>query len=198
METYDAIYRRRSIRRYKDLDIEDSILEKILSAGLQAPSSKNKQPWKFIITKGKNKQNALRAMKDGIEKAKLGMSLLPNRQHLIPAVEHTLSIMQQAPVVIWVFNTEQYYLFEMADTEKKFVEISNILSIGAAIENMLIMAADLGIGSLWVCDTVFAYKEICTYFNEGNQLVSAITLGYTDEETGIIGKKDFNDVVKWL
>ena len=52
METYDAIYKRRSIRKYKDLDIADCILEKIISAGLQAPSSKNKQPWKFIITKG--------------------------------------------------------------------------------------------------------------------------------------------------
>jgi len=197
METYDAIYKRRSIRKYKISDIPDDVIEKILLAGLQAPSSKNKQPWKFVVTKGESKDEALRAMESGIEKAKCGQGLLPKRQHLIPSVENTLKIMRQSPVVVFVFNTGEHHLFDAVETEEKFVEVSDVLSIGAAIENMLLMAADLGIGSLWICDTVFAYNELCAHFNENNQLISAISFGYADEEAKVIPKKDAETVIEW-
>ena len=197
METYDAIYKRRSIRKYKISDIPDDVIEKILLAGLQAPSSKNKQPWKFVVTKGESKDEALRVMESGIEKAKCGQGLLPKRQHLIPSVENTLKIMRQSPVVVFVFNTGEHHLFDAAETEEKFVEVSAVLSIGAAIENMLLMAADLGIGSLWICDTVFAYNELCVHFNENNQLISAISFGYADEEAKVIPKKDAETVIEW-
>lgn len=106
--------------------------------------------------------------------------------------------MRQAPVLIFVFNTERSdFLFENISTEEKFVETSNILSIGAAIENILLAATDLGIASLWICDTVFAYREICSYLGENGQLISAISLGYADEDPLSISKKDFNSVVEW-
>lgn len=197
METYNAIYKRRSIRKYKDTDVSESIIKKILSAGLQAPSSKNKQPWKFIVTKGKSKYGALEAMKDGIEKAKMGAGLLPTRQQLIPSVEHTLQVMRQSPAVIFVFNTEEQNVPGAVSAEENFVITSNILSIGAAIENMLIMATDLGVASLWICDIVFAYSELCAYFGEPDQLISAIALGYADEKPWKISKKSLDSVVKW-
>ncbi len=49
MSLLDAIYRRRSIRRYQDKQIPQEILEKILEAGRTAPSANNMQPWHFII-----------------------------------------------------------------------------------------------------------------------------------------------------
>ena len=197
METCDAIYKRRSIRKYKNSDIPNDLLEKILLAGLQAPSSKNKQPWKFIVTRGESKDEALKAMESGIKEAKCGKGLLPRRQHLIPSVANTLNIMRQSPVVVFVFNTGVHHLFDEADTEEKFVEISDVLAIDAAVENMLIMAADLGIGSLWICDTVFAYNELCSHFNENNQLISAIALGYADEKAKSINKKDYETAIEW-
>ena len=42
METDKSIFARRSIREYKDFDIPDNLLRKILSAGLCAPSQKKK------------------------------------------------------------------------------------------------------------------------------------------------------------
>jgi nitroreductase len=58
-------------------------------------------------------------------------------------------------------------------------------------------ATDLGIASLWICDTVFAYKEICEYLGEEGQLVSAIALGYAAETVRPITKKDFDSIVVW-
>lgn len=197
METYNVILERRSTRKYKDIDISDDAVKTILSAGIAAPSSKNKQPWKFIITKGSSKEKALSAMERGIANAKSGNGLLPTRKHLIPSVENTLQAMKQAPVVVFVFNTEVHHLFDCVSTEERFVEVSNILSIGAAIENMLIMANDLGVASLWICDTVFAYTELCECLGESNQLVSAIAFGYADEEPRSLKKKDWHTVVEW-
>ena len=45
----DAIFRRRSIRRYKSEQVPDDVLRNILEAGRAAPSADNTQPWHFII-----------------------------------------------------------------------------------------------------------------------------------------------------
>jgi nitroreductase len=49
METYKAIITRRSIRTFIDKPIDDLLLEKILKAGMYAPSARNLQPWHFIL-----------------------------------------------------------------------------------------------------------------------------------------------------
>lgn len=51
MEALEAIKTRRSIRGYKKTPVPDEMVEKILDAGRWAPSSKNAQPWKFIVLK---------------------------------------------------------------------------------------------------------------------------------------------------
>ena len=49
MEAYDVLLNRRSIRKYTEQSVAPEILEKILKAGLAAPSAKNMQPWEFIV-----------------------------------------------------------------------------------------------------------------------------------------------------
>ena len=49
MELFEAIFNRRSIRRYTKNKIDDNTLTEIVRAGMYAPSAVNKQPWHFII-----------------------------------------------------------------------------------------------------------------------------------------------------
>ena len=51
MDTLQAIFERRSIRRYKREAIPDEHLKQILEAGRQAPSAANRQPWHFIVVR---------------------------------------------------------------------------------------------------------------------------------------------------
>ena len=51
MELWDAILTRRSIRRYTNQSIPDDLIEKLLIAGMHAPSARNKQPWHFIVVR---------------------------------------------------------------------------------------------------------------------------------------------------
>ena len=53
MECLEAIFTRRSIRKYIDKTIEDEKVENILKAGMYAPSAVNKQSWEFIVVRKK-------------------------------------------------------------------------------------------------------------------------------------------------
>ncbi len=54
MELLDTILKRRSVRTYTDEEIPEEKLEKILQAGLLAPTSRNRKPCEFIVVKDKD------------------------------------------------------------------------------------------------------------------------------------------------
>lgn len=54
MNFTDIILTRRSIRKYKDIPVEDEKVNEILKAAQYAPSAVNKQPWHFILIDDKN------------------------------------------------------------------------------------------------------------------------------------------------
>ena len=49
METWDAITSRRNVRQFADRPIDAPVLDRILEAGRRAPSSRNWQPWDFVL-----------------------------------------------------------------------------------------------------------------------------------------------------
>src|SRR5450755_4539237 len=49
METWDAITSRRNVREFADRAIDTSVLDQILEAGRRSPSSRNWQPWDFVV-----------------------------------------------------------------------------------------------------------------------------------------------------
>ncbi len=51
METWDAITARRNVRVFDDRPISEDDLDRILEAGRRAPSSKNWQPWDFVVVR---------------------------------------------------------------------------------------------------------------------------------------------------
>ena len=119
----DSISKRRSIRKYKNQSISHETIEKIIEAGINAPSSKNRQPWRFVVITEKEKESMLKAMS--------------------------------------------------------------------------LTAVELGLGSLWICDVYFAYRELCEWLNTDSQLVAAISLGYPDEEPSRRPRLQLSDVTEW-
>jgi nitroreductase len=51
MSEYEAIFKRRSIRRYKEEKVPDEVVRSILRAGMAAPSAHNVQPWEFVVVR---------------------------------------------------------------------------------------------------------------------------------------------------
>jgi nitroreductase len=54
MEVFDALFTRRSIRRYSEKKVDDASVDKILWAAMYAPSAVNNQPWHFIVFDDRN------------------------------------------------------------------------------------------------------------------------------------------------
>jgi nitroreductase len=59
MDVYEAIKKRRSVRLYKDKEISEAVLNKILEAARLAPSAHNAQDYKLIIVKDNQKKQRL-------------------------------------------------------------------------------------------------------------------------------------------
>ncbi len=59
MNVYEAVEKRRSVRVYKDEDVSERKLKKILEAGRLAPSAHNSQEYKFIVVKDAKKRKEL-------------------------------------------------------------------------------------------------------------------------------------------
>lgn len=68
MELYDAICNRRVVRDFKDIPVSDDVLERIINAGLHAPTHDHLRNWEFVILRDKkDKENVLQFVKQGIE-----------------------------------------------------------------------------------------------------------------------------------
>jgi nitroreductase len=59
METWDALLARRNVREFDDRPIAAADLDRILEAGRRAPSSKNWQPWDFVVVTDRAQLQAL-------------------------------------------------------------------------------------------------------------------------------------------
>ena len=191
------ILERRSIRKYENKALSLDLLKKIIGAALKAPSAKNRQPWKFIVLVSEEKDKFVQVMRQGIERERVTKVLLPNSSNYISAAKHTATIIEQAPVLIVVCNPSGHSLYEDLTPEEKIYERADMQSIGAAIQNMLLEATSLGIGTLWICDTYFAYDDLKDYFCDKGEIIAAVTLGYPAEYPSERPRKDWDEVVEF-
>jgi len=191
MDVLEAIASRRSIRRFKDEPIPDEALEAILSAATQAPSGKNRQPWRFVVVKRDKRAEMIRLMREGIAKAR-------SRGDDIGSSEWTAKVMEKAAVTVFIFNPYGMHPWLARSIEQQFQDLVNVQSVGAAIQNMALAAQGLGIGSLWICDVFEAYEELRTWMGEEGQMVAAMSLGYADESPGARPRKPVDQVTRWM
>ena len=192
-----AIYDRRSIRKFLDKPISQEDIMDIIQSGVKAPSSKNRQPWKYIVIQGTAKAEMLKVFRQGIEREENENALLPQSKQQIPAAKYTVDIMEEAPTIIFVVNSLGKNILSELIPEEHIYEICNIQSISASIQNMLLAATEKGIGSLWICDIYFAYSELCEWLNSDGQLIAAIAFGYPNEFPKERPRKKLDDIVEW-
>ena len=183
MKTIDSIEKRRSIRKYKKDSIEKDKIVDILNAGRLAPSAKNRQPWYFVIANEEIK-NAIADLMINYE----GSFGEEGDYKHSSSIKFTGKAMKNAPVLILVYTSlDNNYL------------ISDALSIGAAIENMILRATELSLGTLWIRDTTHVENEINDIVGiTDKKLSSALLIGMPDQSPNMRPRKDLDDIVKWL
>ena len=193
----NPITARLSIRKYKNTPVDKSTIEHLIQYASFAPSAKNRQPWKFVIYLGDEKEKLTNAMERGLDREANGKTILPDSAFGLPDAFHTLKIMKEAPVLIVVLNTNGDSPYEPINTDRRISEICDSLSIGAAIENMLLEATKLGLGTLWIANSCFAYPELVECVGTEDQLVSIVALGYPDESPDMSPRKAMRDIIEY-
>lgn len=194
---YHPIYRRRSIRKFQDKEIPLDCIKAILKAGIAAPSAKNRQPWRCVVLGNQSKKAFLDAMEKGITREENDFAMLPKSRHGLADAKHTLQIMMQAPVLIVVLNPNGSSPFITIDADARWTEICDTLSIGAFIENMCLQAENMGIGTLWIANTCFAYQELTAFLQTDAQLIGAIALGYANEQPNARSRKPLECIAEF-
>jgi len=190
MEVRTAIESRRSIRSFKTDPLSREVIESILDAAHLAPSGKNRQPWRFVVVQNDEREKMSACLQAG---------LTSSTKNGIPtgSAENTFRIMQEAPVTVFIFNPDDTAPWQHHTVPQRISTVVDTQSVGAAIQNMLLRAQELGVGSLWICDTFSAYSELCTWLGRDSLLVAAVTLGYPNETPASRPRMSLAELVEW-
>ena len=192
METLEAITARRSIRKFTDRPVTEEDVNAVLAAAVLAPSGKNRQPWRFVVVAGDDKRaQMIRVMREGIADTK-ARGMEPGSAIM------TARVMEGAPVTIFVFNPQGAHPWVSHSIEQTLMETVDTQSIGAAIQNMLLAAQAMGLGTLWMCDVWSAYEQLSAWLGESGQLIAAVALGYPDEQPAARPRRPMAEVVRWF
>ena len=105
--------------------------------------------------------------------------------------------MEQAPAIIFVTNPLGRHPRDPLNTDERVSELCNAQSLGACLENMALQATALGLGSLWICDTYFAYDALTAWLGGQGALAAAMALGYAAENPPSRPRKPLEESVEW-
>lgn len=177
-----TIKKRRSVRSYLSEQIKQEDLDLIIEAGIYAPSAHNDQPWHFTIIQNKEKISYINdKSKELMAKSEIewvrNMGLNPKT-----------NIIYNAPTLVIVSGNK--------------TALSPKVDCSAAIQNMLIAAESLNIGSVWLglVGFFFEFKDEVKKLGipEGYEPYYGVALGYKATEKELIAPKRNLDVVNYI
>ncbi len=161
----DLIRKRRSIRHFKKDFVRPEAIKVILDAGRWAPSSNNSQPWEFVIVSEDEERTPLADLYVNAYKSEAEDLL--HREDAEELFENPYEIKKRILGMLDMLRHQildpPYIIVVCADPKKSR---SYLLESGAAIQNMMLTAWDLNLGS---CCIELATTLLSEYF-EMNKL----------------------------
>lgn len=170
---------RRSVRQYESRPVPRDFIMQMLEAARWAPSPHGRQPWRFVVLTqmapktrladfmGETWQRNLEM--DGQDAAIVNVRREKSRQRIL-----------SAPAIIvpclYLEDLDRY-----PDEQRQADETTMaIQSLGAAIQNMLLMAYDLGLDTGWMCAPLFCPEVVVEALDLDTRLIphALITVGY--------------------
>ncbi|MBS7608290.1 nitroreductase family protein [Candidatus Bathyarchaeota archaeon] len=170
MDVFEAIRGRRSIRAFRETDVPQETVEKLIEAASWAPSAGNIQPWEFIVVRNPETKRRL-------AEAALGQSFI-----------------EEAPVVIVVCADEERSARGYGTRGKTLYCIQDT---AAAIQNIHLAAYALGLGTCWV--GAFREEEARKILEipDGVRPVAIIPVGYPAESPSPRSRRPLKQIIHY-
>ncbi len=199
---------RRSIRKYADKDVDIKEIVECVKIATKAPSGCNSQCWEFVLIHNKEKIDEIARIVAKKDEQLLSRINIDNDQNYQESREKALTFFKYAPVCIAVYMTKMNYydkkmekaLYDCGYSYNDMMELfgfPNILSIGAAIQNLLLAITEKGYGACWMNDPIIAKEEISRYLRTDaeKKLISLIPVGIPAYSPRGKKLKDINEVL---
>lgn len=180
MEALEAIYTRRSTRTFKPDAVETEKLEKIIEAGRYAPSGSNSQSNHFFVIQNRDTiRDLIRLTETAFAKMEITEDTYISLKHSIAASKKGGYVFcYNAPILIVIANKINYG--------------NNMADCACAIENMMIAANALDLGSCWINQLKWLNEDpvLTDYMHnlgmrKDERIYGSLIIGYPDTENGL-------------
>ncbi len=153
-EFAEVVRGRASVRHFDARPVPRELIVRTVEAAAWAPSPHGRQPWRFaILTRRETKQRLAEAMGDAWQRQ---LSLDGDPPAVIAARRegsHRRVVEAPALIIPCLYTA---VLDRYPDADRQAAEdLMAVQSLGAAIQNMLLMAYSLGLDSGWMCAPLF-------------------------------------------
>jgi len=180
MNTLEAIKTRRSTRKFKARPVEMEKLQQIVEAGRFGPTGGNAQGNHFFVI---TKIESIMVLRELVQTAFAKMEL---RDDLYKSLKNSIMLSQKgnysfsynAPVLIVVANKKDYG--------------NNMADVACAVENMMLAANELDLGSCYINQLKWLNEEpsIRGYLGtlglkDDERVYASVAIGYADTESGL-------------
>ena len=192
MEAYTCIYTRQSIREY---DPQKQILEKdfqyLLKAASRAPSGGNAQPWFFYIVRNPKIIEQMR---------KTILQVYPHNEKI-----KRFGTFFNAPYVIaacldirkrWYHRKNPQLMIDIDD----FIDNPDPWAIAAAIQNLLLAAHSIGIGTCWtkINRRIRVKLEKLLKIKSYHRLIANIAIGYYKKKPSLTPRRPLKEIYTFI
>ena len=186
MEIFECIDTRKTIRKYTDYIPTDDEIKRIINSARLAPSAVNAQNWKFIAVLNKDiKHKMAEAISNKYDE--ITKNLDEETKSRVLGYKGHSTFFENAPLVVVCVEIEAPKfmggVLEQAGYSKKDISKmrpdSYLLSMGGAVENMILAASALGFGSCWMVAPVLAEADFRKILNikDDEKIVTLLTIG---------------------
>jgi nitroreductase len=184
MEVFEAIYKRHSQGKVRQDPIPRELIEKLLSAAVQAPNHYKVRPWRFVVLTG-NARNRLGDIFAASQLDRMG-DLLPQ------ASDITRALPLRAPVLIAVGVDKP--------SEEKVLEIENVCATAAACQNLLLAAEAEGLAVKWRTAEWARDPKVKEFmgFAPDQHLIAFLYVGYPEFVAEYPPRPSFEDRTVWM
>ena len=198
---------RRSVRRFKPETPPRADIERLIEMAVQAPSASNKQPWRFFIVSDKA---LITAMANAVQRAvaRIVAHVQPEFMDAFRAYGRYFVRFQDAPLVIVPIFRELVVLSNLVDREidpadaQRIAEMefnSGLISIGLALQNLMLYAHSQGIGTSCMTGPLLAADELrnALAVPESWRIAALVPTGYPDEAPVPTTRRSAAAVIRW-
>jgi F420 biosynthesis protein FbiB-like protein len=192
MDYHDFLRTRRSIRRFKTDPIPDSVIQRILTTAIFAPSAHDQQPWRFCVVTDLSVKSRLGGAITSKMRADMQAEGI-DESDIEKRVSLSLRRMDEAPVVIVLCRDRT-----AVRTDAPEEIIMGIQSTALAGLQLLLAAHAEGLGGNWICWPLYAQEATRTALElpETWEPQAMFFIGYADETPKIKEMKDLEILVK--